>query len=194
MGNKKKHRTSGQEPAIPEVLTSLTPADAEEIHDQLGRPWTDVNSCILAFQADNTANQIASLDPRDIRILLLLGANSKELEPLQAVLEEVAARHGDDPFIVRSKAVENLKATAATGGDYLTFISFVEFLLRKKADPDLEWSIYKAAESSMDTALSFIARFDTQDAPNHKDNAKNALDGQPQPKGEGGIPLQPDSG
>lgn len=193
MAQKHKQKAKQKEQKVPDVLTSLTPADAEDIHSELGRPWTDVHSCILAFQADNTANQIAAIDPKDIRVLLLLGAPSGELGRLHSVLAEVAARYGDDPFVVRSRAIEKLKDTAATGGDYLTFISYVEFLLRRKQDADLEWSLFRQSNSSMDTALSFIGRFEQREDVDPESAAKDVLDGLEPAKGEGGNPLQLDS-
>lgn len=172
---------------IPDMLSKLTPADAEEIHNELGRPWTDINHCILAFQADNTANQLASIEHKDIKIMLLMGSPSQDLNFLHSILVEVASRHGDDPFVVRSEAVKQMKQTAADAGDYLTFLSFVEYLLRRKEEPEIEWSLFRVSNSSMDVALSLITRLETTSGG--EGQVKDLLDGQPPLKGEGGNPL-----
>lgn len=172
----------------------ITPAEAEEFHDTLGRPWTDVLRCIKAFYADIVATQLSALGSTEIRFLIWIKPEEEDETgklSVTSVIHNVARRHGDDPFVVETKAQEYLQATMAQAGDYMKFLAFFEFVMQRRNAPDLVWGHWGKEVSSLEAAQALIKRIPVDpNAETSKDITNDLLTPEPQQKDEGGRPLQ----
>lgn len=137
-----------------QLFKALNQQDHRDFLTTINRQPSDIDLCLIASRAAYVLNLLARTPSHRLTRLCegeaLIGEDNERLLPLQ--WELLKAKHalqsetGSTPTAaeIRARLKQELKESIDEGGDYITFLSYFEFVLERKEDPSLNWETYSS--------------------------------------------------
>lgn len=136
------------------LFKALNQQDHRDFLKAINREPSDLDLCLRASWEASVLNLLARTPSYKLTRLCegeaLIGEDNERLLPLQWKLLEakhaLQAETGSTPTTaeIRARLKQELRESIDDAGDYLTFLSYFEFVLERKEDPSLSWETYSS--------------------------------------------------
>lgn len=171
-------------------FVDLTVEENDVMDDTIGRLWRERFICIRAFYANMGLYLLRSFSWDDLENVLLndaeldIGVDAASVMVSGYMVSMVKEARNKLPSGKR-KSVEEIQTKLESifnkdldeAGDYEKYFAFVDYLLRRRGEPDLEWKDYRSSVYVSDVVGNMVGRIVASGRPVEEDDDEQKKSG-----------------